>query len=66
MLYLDDEINPKDVDKDESAAFCEESPGSKESIEGGRKSFEGAAYQSVYDTAKLERDFINKHISIII
>ena len=64
LLYLDDEINPKDVYEDESAPFSEESPGSKKSIAGGSKSIEGAAYQPVQYTAKLEQDFINEGIII--
>ena len=47
FLHLDDEIDPKDVDKDKSVSFGEESPRSKHRVEGCSKGIQGAAYQTV-------------------
>ena len=55
FLYLDDEIDPKDVDEHESASFGEESPRSKDGMECGCEGVQGAGHQSVKDTAKLCR-----------
>ena len=47
FLHLDDEINPKDVDKDKSVSFGEESPRAKHRVECRSKGIQGAAYQTV-------------------
>ena len=52
-IYPDDEIDPKEVDEDESASLGEESPGAKDGMERGSEGIQGAADQPVKDAAEL-------------
>ena len=53
FLYLDDEVDPKDVDEHESASFGEESPRSKDRMESRCEGIQGAADQTVQYAGKL-------------
>ena len=61
FIHLDDEIDPKDVDKDKSVPFGEESPGAKDRIEGRCEVIEGSAHQPVENTTKLNFKFWNHY-----
>ena len=57
FIYPDDQKDPEQVDKDENASLGEESPGTKDGMEGGSEGFQGPADQSVKDAAELWQDF---------
>ena len=51
--YPDDEIDPEDVDEDESVSLGEESPRAKDGVESGSEGIERAADESVKNAAEL-------------
>ena len=53
FIYPDDEIDPEEVDEDESASLGEESPSSKDRMESGSEGIQRAADQSVEEAAEL-------------
>ena len=62
FIYPDDQKDPEEVDEDENASLGEESPSSKDGMEGGSEGIQRPADQSVKDAAELWQYFISKSI----
>ena len=53
FIYPDDEIDPEEVDEDESASLGEESPSAEDRMESCSEGIQRAADQSVKEAAEL-------------